>query len=117
MDRCGFRASIEQKHLLARNFKNLVDRLGKSDIICHRKIELPYQERRRERPDEARQPAEEGKLCKVLNPAAVDRKMRVRRIQTLRRGGAFFSPQHQRKELYYGKKTVYIGIRHRGASR
>ena len=90
MDRCGFRASIEQKHLPATNFKNLVDRLGKSDIICHRKIELPYQERRRERPDEARQPAEEGKLCKVLNPAAVDRKMRVRRIQTLRRGGAFF---------------------------
>ena len=74
----------------ATNFKNLVDRLGKPDIIFPCKIELPYQERRRERPDEARQPAEEGKLCKVLNPAAVDRKMRVRRIQTLRRGGAFF---------------------------
>ena len=44
---------------------------------------------------------------KVPNPAAVDRKMRVRRIETPRRRGAFFR-LNQRKDGRYGQKIIYF---------
>ena len=79
---------IEQKNTSVKSNKLPIDKVGKWDIIGYCKTELPYQERWRERPCEARQPA----MRKVLNPAAEYRKMRVREIQTLRCCGAFFSP-------------------------
>jgi len=57
---------------------------------------MPYQEWRRERPDEARQPVGDRK---VPNPAAVDRKMRAQSMQNAPPpGGAFFTCSQDRKE-------------------